>query len=170
MSIDLEHRLRTWYASAPQATWPIQTLDISHSAMSKTFHCWREPYFGTTWLAGIEREMDPCNIEIKLAGSSANLDQKFDIRLGLVDVDTQDVFRDELDRIPIDTQELIRLVYCEYLSDDLTAPQATVVLQAESISYVQGAASISAVSPRYNMQGTGELYTPKLFPMLRGFL
>ncbi|KIF80772.1 DUF1833 family protein [Noviherbaspirillum autotrophicum] len=168
MSLDLESRLKVFLASAPQTVWPIQTLEISHSAMSRTFHLWREPYPGTTYVDGVAMAMDPCNIEIKLAGSEGNLDQKFDIRIGLVDI--EDVFRDELDRIPVATTEKIKIVYREYLSDDLTTPQATATLQAESISYAIGAASISAVAPRLNMTRTGEVYSPKDIPMLRGFL
>ena len=168
MSLDLETRLRTFLASAPQAIWPIQTLEISHSAMSRVFHLWREPYAGTTSAGGVAMDMDPCNIEIKLAGSAGHLDQKFDIRLGLVDI--EDVFREQLDRIPLAATEKIAVVYREYLSDDLASPQATARLQVESISYAIGAAQISAVSPRLNVNRTGELYMPKDIPMLRGFL
>ena len=168
MSLDLETRLRRFLASAPQAIWPIQTLQISHSAMSKTYHLWREPYAGQTVADGVLVDMQPCNIEIKLAGSEGHLDQKFDIRIGLVDI--EDEFREQLDRIPVATAEKIRIVYREYLSDDLGAAQATAVLQAESISCEIGAAAISAVSPRLNMTRTGELYAPKEIPMLRGFL
>jgi hypothetical protein len=168
MSLDLEARLRTFLASAPQTIHPVQTLEISHSDMSQTFHLWREPYAGTTSVGGVARSMQPCNIEIRLAGSAGHLDQKFDIRLGLVDI--EDVFREQLDRIPVTTAEKIVVIYREFLSDDLAAPQATVRLQAESISYVKGAASISAVSPRFNITRTGELYAPREVPMLRGFL
>lgn len=168
MALDLESRLRVFLASAPQTIWPIQTIEISHSAMSRSFYLWREPYAGVTNAGGVAMAMDPCNIEIKLAGSEGHLDQKFDIRLGLVDI--EDVFRDELDRIPLATAERIRVVYREYLSDDLTEPQATAALQAESITYMIGAAQISAVSPRLNISRTGELYAPKDVPMLRGFL
>lgn len=168
MSLDLESRLRTFLASAPQTIWPIATLQISHSAMSKTYHLWREPYAGQTMADDMMVDMQPCNIEIKLAGNEGHLDQRFDIRLGLVDI--EDEFREQLDRVPVDTKEKIRIVYREYLSDDLRTAQATAVLEAESISYAIGAASISAVSPRLNVTRTGELYTPKDVPMLRGFL
>ncbi|MHB8947559.1 MAG: hypothetical protein ACYC4S_00660 [Rhodoferax sp.] len=164
MSLDLETRLRTFFASAPQTIHPIQTLQISHSAMSKTYHLWREPYAGTA--GGFA--MEPINFEIKLAGSPGHLDQKFDIQLCLVDA--MDEFRDQMDRIPVNTLEKIAVVYREYLSDDLVNAQATATLQVESISYVKGAASLSAVSPRLNVTRTGELYTPKDVPMLRGFL
>ncbi len=167
MSLDLASRLRVFFASAPQAIWPIQTLEFSHSAIT-TWHLWREPYVGVTVVDGVEKTMTPANIEIRLAGSPGHLDQKFGIRLGLVDVD--DVFREQLDLIPVDTEEQVRIVYREYLSDDLTEPQATAILEMESVSYSIGAAQISAVSPRLNVSRTGELYAPKEVPMLRGFL
>jgi hypothetical protein len=168
MSLDLEARLRTFLASAPQTIWAIQTLQISHSAMSKTYHLWREPYAGQAVADGVLVDIAPCNIEIKLAGNEGHLDQQFDIRLGLIDI--EDEFREQLDRIPVSTTEKIKIVYRVYLSDNLTAAQATAVLEAESISYAIGAAAISAVSPRLNMTRTGELYAPKDVPMLRGFL
>ena len=164
MSLDIESRLRTFLASAPQSVWTIQALEISHSAMSRTYHLWREPYEGVA--GGYAMQM--ANFEVKLAGSEGNLDQKVDIRVGLVDI--EDEFREQLDRIPVDTLEKIRIVYREYLSDDLSAAQATAILQGESVSFEIGAASISAVSPRLNVTRTGELYSPKDNPMLRGFL
>ena len=168
MSLDLEARLRTFLASAPQTLHPVQTLEISHSAMTQTFHLWREPYAGTTTVDGVAKSMTPCNIDIKLAGSEGHLDQKFSIAISTVD--EANTLRNELDRIPVATLEKIVIVYREYLSDDLANPQATARLQAESISYVKGAANIIAVSPRLSMLRTGESYTPKDIPMLRGFL
>jgi len=164
MSLDIETRLRTFLASAPQTQHSIATLQISHSAMSQVWHLWREPYVG---LAG-GNTMQPCNITIKLAGSIGNLDQKYDISLDTVDI--EDEFRKEMDSIPIDTAEKIIIVYREFLSDDLTTAEATATLQVESVSFIKGAANISAVSPRFNVTRTGELYTPRDIPMLRGFL
>lgn len=169
MSLDLETQLKVFFASAPQNIRSIATLEISHSAMTQTFYLWREPYAGVIEIEGaVEVDVLPANIEIKLAGNAGHLDQIFSIRLGLVDI--EDVFREQLDLIPVATSEKIQIVYREYLSDDLTAIQASATLQAESISYAIGAATISAVSPRLNINRTGELYAPKDIPMLRGFL
>jgi len=168
MSLDLESRLIVFLASAPQTVHPVQTIEISHSAMTNVWHLWREPYVGTTVVDGVARTMEPCNIEIKLAGSAGHLDQKFDIRLGLVDA--MDLFREQVDLIPIDTTEKATLIYREFLSDDLTQPQATARLQVENVTWAKGAASISAVSPRLNITRTGESYNPREIPMLRGFL
>lgn len=167
MSVDLEARLRKFCACAPQRIYPVRTIEIGHTAMSKSFNLWREPYEGITRAGGAVKNMLACNIDIKLAGAEGHLDQKYDVTIGTVDAD--DVFVGELDRIPVDTKEKIKVTYREFLSDDLNSPQCTAVLQAENVAYVQGAASISAVSPRLNMHRTGELYTPKEVPMLRGF-
>ena len=165
---DLEERLRIWLASAPQNRHAIQTIELSHSAMSKVWRLWREPYVGEiTTEAGVV-EVLPVNVDIQLAGSEGNLDQKFDIAIDTVEISDQ--FRGELDRIPIDTTERLRAVYREYLSDDLTQPQTTAALQGESISCRLGVASISAVSPRLNVTRTGETYTTRDVPMLRAFL
>ena len=169
MALDLESRLRTFLASAPQNVHPIKTLQISHSAMTRTYYLWREPYPGQVTIEGdVTVAVVPCNIEIKLAGSEGHLDQVFEILLDLVDI--EDEFREQLDLIPVDTAEKIAIVYREYLSDDLTQAQASATLQAEAVSYEKGAATISAVSPRLNALRTGELYTPRDVPMLRGFL
>ena len=168
MSLDLEARLRTFLASAPQTLHPVQTLEIWHSAMSQTYHLWREPYAAETSVGGVLRTMRPVNFEIKLAGSEGHLDQKFSIAISTVD--ENNTLRNELDRIPVATLEKIVIIYREFLSDDLSVPQATARLQVESISYVKGGANITAVSPRLNMTRTGESYTPKDVPMLRGFL
>ena len=168
MSLDLESRRRVFLSSAPQNVWPIQTIEISHSAMSQVWRLWREPYEGVVSDGGAPMTMQPANIEIGLAGTEGHLDQKFNIGIGLVD--SMDLFREQMDLIPIDTQEKIVIVYREYLSDDLDEPQAVATLQVETISYNIGAAQISAVSPRINILRTGELYTPKEIPPLRGFL
>lgn len=144
------------------------TLQISHSALTKVYYLWREPYAGQTTLdTGAVVTMQPLNIEIKLAGSDGNLDQKYSIRLDTTDI--EDEFREQMDRIPLDTTEKISIIYREYLSDDLTTVEAQVTLQAEAISYQLGAANISAVAPRLNVSRTGETYNPRDVPMLRGF-
>lgn len=168
MSLDLEARLRVFLASAPQAVHAIQVIEISHPSMSRTFYLWREPYAGTVTIDGAPRTVEAANIEISLAGAAGHLDQRYDIKLGLAD--SQDIFRAEIDRIPVNTKLKATLVYREYLSDDLANAQAVARLQVEAVSWMKGAANITAVSPRLNSNRTGELFSPKDVPMLRGFL
>ncbi|MCC2632117.1 MAG: hypothetical protein K0S48_3 [Ramlibacter sp.] len=168
MSLDIEQRLKVFLASAPQSIWPIQTLEISHSAMTQAYCLWREPYFGTVTTESGGIAVQPVNFEIVLAGTEGHLDQNFEIRIDTTDIEDQ--FREEMDRIPLNTLEKIRCVYREYLSDDLTDMVARAVLEVESISYQVGAAAIQAVTPKYNMLRTGELYVPRECPTLRSFL
>lgn len=170
MSLDIESRLREFLASAPQNRHVIQQISISHSAMSQAYHLWTEPYAGevTTEDGDLIATSGMNSLQIRPAGAPENLDQAFSIALSTVDPDN--VFRTEMDRIPLGTTERIAVVYREYLSDDLTEPQAVARLEVETISYNRGAAAITAISPRLNMTRTGELYTYKRFPTLRGFL
>lgn len=168
MSLDIEQKLKVFLASSPQRIYSVQTLEISHSAMTNVFYFWREPYLGTITTEDGEKIVVPINLEIKLAGSENNLDQKFNILIDLTDIN--DSFREQLDLIPLTTEEKIKIVYREYLSDDLTEVMAQCNLQAESVSFTIGAANISAVQPRLSMTRTGESYSTKVIPMLRGFL
>lgn len=169
MSLDIDTRLKTFFASAPQTKYKFPVLQISHSAMTKIWYLWREAVTGTLQTeTGATIHPVAANFSEKLAGTPAHLDQEFSFTISTVDIEDQ--FRAELDRIPVDTQERIVLVFREYLSDDLTYPTTVANLQVESLSFERGAATISAVSPRLNVTRTGELYTPKEIPMLRGFL
>lgn len=169
MSLDIETRLRVYLASAPQAVRRIPTLQISHSAMTKTFYLWREPYTGSITVESGVVAVEPANFEAKLPGAEGHLDQQLEIRLDTVDV--EDEFREQLDRIPLATTEKIVVVYREYLSDDLTDVVAGPwTLHAEALSTDIGLGTISAASPRLNMTRTGEIYAPRDVPMLRAFL
>lgn len=169
MALDIDARLRIFFASSPQNRYRFPVLEIRHSAMGKVWYLWREARTGTLQTeTGATIHPEAANFSEKLAGTPAHLDQEFSFTINTVDID--DEFRAQLDLIPIDTQEKIVLVYREYLSDDLTFPTIVAPLQVESLSYERGAATISAVSPRLNITRTGELYTPRDIPMLRGFL
>ena len=168
MSLDIEQKLKVFLASAPQRIYSIPTIEISHSAMTKTYYLWREPYIGSITTETGVKVITPVNLEIKLAGSENNLDQKFSIILDLTDIN--DEFREQLDKIPLTTQEKIRVVYREYLSDDLTEVLSSAILQAESVTFSIGSANISAVQPRLSSTRTGEIYSTRDIPTLRGFL
>jgi len=167
MALDLSQRLRVFLASAPQNVRSIEVLEVYHSAFGSRYY-WKEGDEGV-----VTRE-DGSVVAVKcvafnaaLAGSEGDLDQQFTI-----DFDTTD-YTDEfctlLDAVPLTSGEKVQLVYREYLSDDLTTVQARVALQVESINYTLSTATLSAVSPRLNINRTGLLYAPRDIPMLRGF-
>ena len=168
MSTDIEARLREYFAVTPPAVRAIGVLVISHSALARRFVFWPEPYAGRI----VSDEYGPLDVAyapmmLDRAGSGANLDQEYRITLDTTDV--QDDFRGQLDAIPINTTERIRIDILTFLSDDLTGQQESATLQAETVSWVIGTATITAVAPRYNVLSTGELYEPGVVPTLRAF-
>lgn len=168
MSSDIEARLREYYATTPPALREVGVLVISHSALARRFVFWPEPYAGQI----VSDEYGPLDVQyapmmLDRAGSEANLDQEFRITLDTTDV--QDDFRSQLDAVPLATTERIRVDVLTFLSDDLTRQQESATLQAETVSWVVGTATITAVVPRYNVLSTGELYEPGVVPMLRAF-
>lgn len=168
MSTDIEAALREYYAVTPPAVREIGVLVISHSALAQRFVFWTEPRTGQV----VSDEYGPLTAEfapmaMERPGSEANLDQEFRITLDTTDV--QDYFRQQLDAIPLATNERIRIDVLSFLSSDLTAQQEAASLQAESISWIIGTATITAVVPRYNVLSTGDLYEPGVVPMLRAF-
>lgn len=169
MSLDIGDRLKVFFASAPQTIHKVDVLEISHSLMTKTYHLWREPFAGSYIDENFgAHDLEPCNFTVKPAGSEQNLDQKYEIRLDTIDI--EDEFRLQMDRVPIDTQEFVKCIFREYLSDDMNDPLSVVELQMENVSYKLGAATITAVTPRLNTSRTGEIYAPRDVPMLRNFL
>lgn len=168
MSTDIEAALREYYATSPPALREIGVLVISHSALARRFVFWPEPYAGqvTSDEYGV-LDVYYAPMLLERGGSEANLDREFRITLDTTDV--QDDFREQLDAIPLATSERIRIDILTFMSNDLTLQQEAATLQAETISWVMGTATITAVVPRYNVLSTGELYEPGVVPMLRAF-
>lgn len=170
MALDLTESLRTFFASAPPRLRSIVVLGISHSALTRTYWLWRETTGESIVLDdGSTVTPEPANFSESIAGTQANLDQVFSISLSTLGQQGE-TFRAELARIPLLSQELLRLRYLEYRSDQLqVGPGAAETLQVESISYGQGSATFAAVAPRLKSTRTGEIYSPRQFPMLRAF-
>ncbi|ETF00933.1 hypothetical protein W822_19980 [Advenella kashmirensis W13003] len=167
MALDIDDRMKRYWASNPPDEYPIYTLAIAHSDLSKVFRFWNQPGVGWLDVEGTLMEHRSVNFQIEQNGTNSNLDQLFRIAVDVVD--SQDELREELDSIPLTTKERIVIVYRSFLYPVLDAPTGLARLQAESLTYVKGAANVNAVSPRYNLLRTGEVYSPREIPMLRGF-
>lgn len=165
----MEARLREFYASAPQTRYAVEVLELSHPDMTRAYVLWAEGAPGEVTNEAAEvLAVEPARFEIEPAGSEAHLDQVYEIALETAD--PEDTFRTEMDRIPLQTRELVRCVYRVYMSDALDELQGSAVLQVEEVAWKAGAARLRAVSPRFNVTRTGELYVPREIPMLRNFL
>ena len=166
--LDIEERLRVFWASNPRKAYRVFVLRIYHSSMTQPYYLWREPFVGTVTLPVIGSvSVTPANIRATVSGSETDLDQGISISISTVK--TMAVLRTELDRISLGAED-IQMNYYEYLSDDLITCLSQVKLQVESLSMQRGLATFSAVSPRLNKTRTGVVYTPKDYPTLRGFL
>lgn len=164
-----EERMKIFWASSPQNVRPIPTIEISHSHLPSTYRYWTEPYIGTVKNESVsDITMNPANMTVSLANSQDNLDQNYNIAIDLTDA--QDILREALDIIPVNTKEQIVLTYREYLSDTLAVIQSSVSLIVQNISYSQEGAKFKCVTPRMNLTSSGESYNPFDIPMLRGFL
>lgn len=166
--LSLEEKLKIFWVTSPQNKRAIPTIQLGHSQMSRTYYLWPEPYTSTINTGSGTVTVEPANFTAKLADTANNLDQKYTITLELID--SQDIFRNELDRISVNTSEKILLTYREYLSDNLNAPQAQVTLTVATVAFTVDGAQFECTVPKYNKQSTGELYTPFGIPLLRGFL
>lgn len=168
MSLSIDERLRIFFASAPQTRYIVPVLEVGHDALPAPFFLWRESASGEVTLENGEvATVLGANFSVKLAGTAQHLDQEFSFSVSTYDI--EDEFREALDSIPVDTLVKPYLIFREYLSDDLTEPQTVARLQIEGITYAVGSATLSAVSPRLNINRTGEIYSPRDIPMLRGF-
>lgn len=164
-----EEQLKVFWASSPQNIRRIPTFEFSHSDAPQIIRIWRETYNGTV--------KDELNADILMTSvafkddivtSEDNLEQKYVLLVDLTD--SQDLFREILDAIPINTTEAILVKCREYLSNNLNVIQASIDLIVEKIDFTQEGTKITCITPRTNLTTTGDIYTPLEVPMLRGYL
>lgn len=169
--MELEDSLKVFLASSPNTYYPIQIVVIKHSSFG-ILGFWKEGVVYNNWVLedGTVVNLESSNLEVKLASSENDLDQKIDIALDVTD--SEDRVRNILDSIPLYSEEKILVEYREYMSNEFTRYKAVAKasLQIEGLSYESGLCAISAVIPRLNNKKTGRTYNIRTFPTLRGFL
>lgn len=167
MALDRDEEMKKFFASNSPGKYPITTLVIKHSDLTVNHRFWNQPGTGELNLDGEVVDHRSVNFAVRQAGTNNNLDQVWGIDIDTVDA--RDEFREQLDLIPIDTKERVRVEYREYLYPDLNTVRALARLQAESLNYGIGKCTVNAVSPRKNLLRTGETYDPRDIPMLEAF-
>lgn len=149
----------------------LETLEISHSAFSKTYFIVRNAVKGieATLETSEVKSFEYYPLKISAAGSKGDLDQSISIELG----DLGEVVPTELDRIKAANafEEKPVVKYRVYRSDDLTAPLiGPWVLEIANFAFNETGCLFEAKAPSLNVNRTGELYKTARFPMLRGFV
>lgn len=149
----------------------LETLEISHSAFSRTFYIVRNAVQGVTVTLedGNEQFFEYYPLRISPPGNKTDLDQSISIELG----DLGELIPTELDRVKaagkFDEKPVVK--YRAYRSDDLELPLiGPWVLEIANIAFNETGCVFEAKAPSLNVNRTGELYKTARFPMLRGFV
>lgn len=163
--MSLEDQLREILSTYPAGEYLIDTIEISHSLFSQTYYLTREPLGITATLeTAATVDFTGANIEIALNSTKSDLDQNFSFTFS----DIENVLDDELDRIPLDNDEKIAMVYRGYISTDLSAPaQGPIRLEVITVSQEKGVFTVEAGAPQLNWSETGIIYNYVDFPTLR---
>ena len=161
----------SFFLNAPSSIVQIETIELSHPNLSKTYYIVRNVTNGITVTleTGDAQFFEYYPLSITQDTDQNTLDSSIDVKLG----DLGEIVPIEMDNIQNADAFSIKplLVYRSYRSDDLTAPMfGPLQFEVTAFSFTNQGASFTAAAPALNINGTGEIYTLTRFPMLRGFL
>lgn len=165
-SVEAAYRLKL--ASNPEGQMDFETLEITHSLLSKRYLI----VVGTTPLTatletGEVVTFEPSPMNAVNAANNNDLDQQ--ATFTLPDVGNQ--LDDEMSRIPLDNQEWPEFTYRRYISTDLSYPcEGPITYDLQALSQSKGVFTAEVGVPRLNERSTGLLATPEDIPLLRGIL
>lgn len=160
-----------FFLNSSRAVVQLQLLEISHPSFSQTFYKVRNARLGVTVTHedANSYEYDYLPMKITQLAVRDDLDTGISVQFG----DLGEVLPNELDAIHVDDSYDIppTVKYRTYRSDDLSAPlYGPLTLQIRNVSANKDGASFDAKAPRLNYGKTGEIYSMRRFPMLRGFI
>lgn len=141
-----------------------ECLTITHPSFSKVYNIVRNARLGIE-AEGVTYEYYP--LEITSIGARPNLDSGFTINMG----DLGEIIPKELDAVATDDAYKVKptVVWRTYRTDDLNQPlQGPVTLEIKDFAFRREGCSFDAKAPAVNNNRTGEIYSLKRFPMLRG--
>jgi hypothetical protein len=165
-SVELAYRKKL--ASNPEGQVDFETLEITHSMLSKRYLIVKGTSPLTATLeTGEVVTFEPSPMNPVNAANNNDLDQQ--ATFTLPDVGNQ--LDDEMSRIPLDNQEWPVFTYRQYISTDLSYPcDGPVTYDLQALSQTKGLFTAEVGVPRLNERATGLLATPEDIPLLRGIL
>lgn len=155
-------------ASNPEGQMDFETVEITHSLLSKRYLI----VVGTSPLTatletGETVTFEPSPMNAQNAANNNDLDQQASFTLP----DVGNELDDEMARIPLDNQEWPKFTYRRYISTDLSYPcDGPVTYDLQALSQSKGVFTADVGVPRLNERATGLLATPEDIPLLRGIL
>jgi len=157
--------LKELLVNYPRGKYTIETIELSHSQMSKTYYLTREPFGVTAKLeTGVTVTFAGTTMSITQQATRDDLEQTFTLVLP----DLDNVIDDELARIPYDSDESIVFVYRQYLSDNLEEPALIYTLEVLDVTQAKGRCTLRIGASQLNWFRTGLTYNFTDFPMLLG--
>jgi len=158
-------KLKELLVSYPRGEYTIDTLEISHSLLSKSYYLTREPEGITATLEDNVTVIafEGSQIELQMNSTKDDLDQNFQFTFP----DLENILDDEMERIPLNNTEPIMVTYRCYVSTDLTAPEIVYELEVLDVSQAKGAFTLTCGVSQLNWRQTGITYNYDDFPMLR---
>lgn len=155
-------------ASNPEGELDFETVEISHSLLSKTYYIVRgtEPLTATLETGAVVT-FEPSPMESISAANSNDLDQQAAFTLP----DVGNLLDDEMQNIPLDNTEWPVFTFRRYVSTDLYYPcVGPITYDLQSLSQSKGIFTADVGVPRLNERPTGILATPTDIPLLKGLL
>lgn len=153
---------KKFISSAPEWERAYELLIFSHSKMSKTFRFVIDNNPNTVLTALNGLEFTPVSALASRAINSNDLDQTASFTIA----DPNNELDNELELIPLDTDEDILCRAVVVLSTDLDTPQEDVSFFVDSVPQEIGAFTVKSKVSDLNWQETGERFTLTNFPCL----
>lgn len=155
-------------ASNPEGEIDYQTVEITHSLLSKRYLIvmGNEP-LTVTLETGEVVTFEPSAMEVKSASNNNTMDQQAAYTLP----DVGNLLDDEMDRIPLGNTEWPLFTFRAFVSTDLSYPcNGPVSYDLQALSQSKGVFTADVGVPRLNERPTGILMSPDVIPLIRGLL
>jgi hypothetical protein len=155
-------------ATNPDGEIGLDTLEISHPSMSKTYWLVADKdQLIATLETGAVMTFEPASINAQGGGNNNDMDQQASFTIA----DPDNVLDDEMELIQRGSGDYPKFTFRRFLLSDLSYPaEGPVLYEAQSITQQKGVFTASVGVPRLNQQGTGLIATPTDIPPLRGIL
>lgn len=166
--LEIKEAYRRKLATNPDGELALDTVQISHPNLTKTYHLVADKDPLVAYLEnGQQVTFEPAAIKADNGGNNNDMDQQAKFTIA----DPDNLLDDEMARIPLESDTLPEFTFRTYLRSDLSYPAyGPITYDTQTISQKKGVFTASVGLPRLNQKGTGLIATPTDIPILRGLL
>lgn len=154
-------------ASYPKGQYIIDTFEIYHPLISQRYFLTNDTDDVTaTDESSNVRTYESTQIKVDLNDTSDDLDQNFRFTFA----DLNNVWDDEIDRVPLGDTTPMSITYRSYVSTNLSEPSVVYRLFVLNISQSHNSITLDCGANQLNWHQTGVVYDFDTFPMMRGLI